>query len=94
MVSKQGGEPGFPVSYRFVAQLLATDQEQLYETAQAQFEQESEEHNLENNVGRHLEKVERRAGALVEAAATMLRTISRIAEIRIFRRFSGFTGLQ
>jgi hypothetical protein len=57
-----------------------------------EFEQESEQHDLEDDVGRHLQKIEWRARALVEGAPTTAATKSRIPQVRVGGEFPCLRG--
>ena len=58
----------------------APNQEHLGQVAIAEFEAISEVNHLENDIGGHLNKVERSAGSLVEGFPTVLATMNGIAQ--------------
>ena len=93
LVGQQGSESCFPVSYRFVAQLITTNQKHRHEITSAEFEQQAEQHHLKHNVGRPLEKLEQSARALIELTTTTLTARDHRAEIRSLRECSGLGRL-
>lgn len=70
-----------------MAEFITANERHLHQITQAQFEQQPEQHHLKHVIGRHLQKVEGRARALVETATTSLTAIGHIAESVVLESF-------
>ena len=65
----------------------------MHQVAQTQLEEQAEQHDLEDNIGRHLQKVERGPRPLVEGWPTAAAVKSQVAEICGCDQISGLARL-
>jgi len=68
-VGKEWSEAGFPLADRFVRDGEASEEELLRDVTEAELVAEAPKDRVEDDIGRVLELIEGRAGALVEAPA-------------------------
>src|SRR4051812_18211080 len=81
MLGEQRSKAFFPLPYGFMHKLEAAQQEHLGQISQAQLIQQPAEHDLEDDVSRKLEEVERSAGSLIRFAAAFPTPKDCVAEI-------------
>jgi hypothetical protein len=91
LVREQGGKPCLPVPDGFMTELVTTDQEHLDQISQTQFEEQPKEHDLEYNVGRHLQKIERGSGPFIKGPSAPTTTKDDIAQIGLLRQCLGLS---